>query len=192
MEDNSDRDRELVASALAGDKAAGEAIADAYRDRISRYVLTMIGDPEVAEDLAQETFARAVPKLGDLNDPGRLGAWLYTIAVNLCRAFLRQQVDQQHPRNSRRLEADPDAGRHSVLSKFVQRESADALALAIDRLPILLREAFVLHLVEGLPYAEIAAITEVSVEALHVRTHRAKSLLRRQMGKVVDTFWSEM
>ncbi len=73
----------------------------------------------------------------------------------------------------------------------MRRESADVLALAIDRLPISLREAFALHVVEGLPFAEIAEITEVSIEALHVRNHRAKALLRRQLGSTVDTFWSE-
>lgn len=191
MEGDSSRDGELVERALAGDEEARAAIADAYRQRIYRYILTMIGDPEVAEDLAQETFARAFPKLAQLADPSKLGAWIYTIAVNLCRAWLRKQVDQQQLRNSRALETDPEDGRHSILSRFVQRESAEVLALAIDRLPILLREAFVLHVVEGLPYAEIADITEVGLEALHVRTHRAKALLRRQLGSVVDTFWSE-
>ena len=89
------------------------------------------------------------------------------------------------------LEAEPCVERHSILSGVVQAESAEALALAIDRLPILLREAFVLHLVEGVPYAEMVEITQASLSALQVRTHRAKSLLRRQLGKVVDTFWSE-
>ena len=97
-------------------------------------------------------------KLSDLRDPERLGAWLYTIAVNLCRAALRQQVDASHPSRARALDTEPEADRQSVLSRFVERESAEALALAIDRLPILLREAFVLHAVEGLPYAEIAEI----------------------------------
>lgn len=184
--------QQVVAQAVAGDREAWEAIAARFRDRIQRYILTMIGDPEVADDLAQETFAKAFPKLGDLQNPERLGAWLYTIAVNLCRVWLRKQVDKQHPDNPSSLAADPAGGRHSVLSRVVAAESAEALALAIDRLPILLREAFVLHTVEGLPYGEIATITGATTEALHVRAHRAKSLLRRQLGAVVDTFWSEM
>jgi RNA polymerase sigma-70 factor (ECF subfamily) len=182
----------VVERAQAGDAAAHEAIAVAFREPVHRYIVTMVGDPELAEDLTQETFRRCVEKLGDLRDPARLGPWLYTIAVNLCRASLRQQVDAAHPANSRPLQQEPQAGRHSVLSRVVQAESAEALAIAIDRLPILLREAFVLHLIAGLPYAEIAWITAASVEALHVRTHRAKALLRHQLGSVVDTFWSEM
>jgi RNA polymerase sigma-70 factor (ECF subfamily) len=158
----------------------------AHRDKVERYVATMVADPEAAADLAQETIRRALAGRGTLRDLERLGAWVYTIAVNLCRAHLRRAVQSE-----RSLEFDPSGLRGTVLSSIVRRESAAALAIAIDRLPILLREAFVLHVIEGLPYAEIARITASSVEALHVRAHRAKGLLRKQLGSAVDTFWSE-
>ena len=80
--------------------------------------------------------------------------------------------------------------RRSALSSLVRREDAARLALAIDRLPILLREAFVLFAVEGLPYAEIAAATGVAEGTLQVRVHRAKALLRQQLGAVIDTWWA--
>jgi RNA polymerase sigma-70 factor (ECF subfamily) len=80
-------------------------------------------------------------------------------------------------------------GRRSALSSLVRREDAVRLALAIDRLPILLREAFVLFAVEGMPYSEIAAATEVTEGALQVSVHRAKALLRQQLGDQVDTWW---
>jgi RNA polymerase sigma-70 factor (ECF subfamily) len=76
-----------------------------------------------------------------------------------------------------------------VLSSIVRRESVVALALAIDRLPVLLREAFVLHHVEGLGYEEMAEITGARANALQVRNHRARALLRQQLGAVVDTMW---
>jgi RNA polymerase sigma-70 factor, ECF subfamily len=181
-------DAELVTRALSGDDKAREAIADAYRERILRYITTMVGDTNAADDLTQECFRRAFAKLSDLRKPDRLAPWLYAIAVNLCRAHLKKEITRG---SERELKADPVGARSSVLSSIVRRESAEALAVAIDRLPILLREAFVLHLVEGLPYAEISGITGASVETLHVRTHRAKALLRRQLGSVVDTFWAE-
>ena len=184
-------DADLVTRARSGDAEAREAIGDAYRDRIVRYITTMIGDADRADDLTQECFGKAFAKLGDLRDPARLGPWLYTIAVNLCRRHLKRLVDPSNPDNSRSLDTDPMGARRSVLSNVVERESAEALAIAIDRLPILLREALVLHIVEGLPYSEIAEITGATTEALHVRAHRAKALLRKQLGAVVDTFWIE-
>ncbi len=157
-----------------------------FHAQIERYIATMVSVPATASDLAQATFEKAIEHLGDLRDPTRMGPWLYTIAVNIVRQHLRRAVNQEQS-----LEFDPLSLRGSVLSSIVRRESADVLALAIDRLPISLREAFALHVVEGLPFAEIAEITEVSIEALHVRNHRAKALLRRQLGSTVDTFWSE-
>jgi RNA polymerase sigma-70 factor, ECF subfamily len=182
---------DLVHRARAGDTLARDAIAEEFRERIHRYITTMIGDPDITDDLTQETFSKGFAKLDDLRNPERLGPWLYTIAVNLCRQHLKRQVDKTNPDNSRSLDTDPMGARRSVLSNVVLAESAQALALAIDRLPILLREALVLHIVEGLPYPDIAEITGATVEALHVRAHRAKALLRKQLGTVVDTFWVE-
>ena len=179
---------ELITRALNGEEVARAAIAAEYSERIHRYITTMIGDPNAVDDLAQETFRRAFDQLHQLRNRERLGPWIYTIAVNLCRMYLKRTIDQQ----PQTLETEPTGARRSILSTVVRRESAAALAIAIDRLPILLREAFVLHLVEGLPYADVAEITGATVEALHVRAHRAKALLRRQLGSVVDTFWSEI
>ena len=77
---------------------------------------------------------------------------------------------------------------HSPLSSLVRREDAVRLQLAIDRLPILLREAFVLFAVEGLPYTEIAAATGAAEGTLQVRVHRARSLLQTQLGPIFDTW----
>ena len=179
---------ERITRALNGEEDARAAIATEYSERIHRYIVTMIGDPNTADDLAQETFRRTFDQLHELRNPERLGPWIYTIAVNLCRMHLKRTINQQ----PQTLETEPAGARRSILSTIVRRESTAALAIAVDRLPILLREAFVLHLVEGLPYTCIAEITGATIEALHVRAHRAKALLRRQLGSVVDTFWSEI
>lgn len=185
-------DSDLVARMAAGDPDAPDAIADRYRDRIRRYFVTMIGDESAAEDLSQVALQRGFERIATLQDPARLRPWLFAIAVNLARAHLRDRLRRG---DSVSLDEDPDgppaAARRSALSSVMHRESAAVLALAIDRLPVLLRESFVLHLIEGLPYDDIAEITGASPGTLHVRTHRAKALLRRQLGSVVDTFWSQ-
>ncbi len=73
----------------------------------------------------------------------------------------------------------------------MRHEAAERIALALDRLPVALREAFVLHSVEGMRYEEMALATGVEAGTLHVRAHRARGLLRRQLGSVVDTLWRE-
>ena len=177
----------LVQRAQAGDAAAFATLAEAHGPRLLRFLQTMTGDDHVAEDLRQDALQRAMTKLPQLEAPAKFGSWLLSIACNRCRNHLRNEVQRAHAGDD--AMADVAEGRRSALSSIVRREDAARLALAIDRLPILLREAFVLFAVEGMPYAEIAAATEVAEGTLQVRVHRAKALLRQQLGDQVDTWW---
>lgn len=177
---------DLVVRAQQGDKAAFAELSEQHRERLTRYMITMTGDHHAGDDLVQESLQRAFDKLGDLQKPDRFGSWLLSIACNTCRTHLRQQVQRAHAGDD--VVRELSGPHHSALSSLVRREDAAMLALAIDRLPILLREAFVLFAVEGLTYAEIEAATEVAEGTLQVRVHRAKALLRQQLGEVVDTW----
>ena len=178
----------LVAKAKTGDGHAFAELSEPHRQRLPRYLVTMTGDTHAADDLVQDSLERAFAKLGELRQAERFGSWLLSIACNRCRTHLRQQVQRAHGGDDPMPElTDPH---HSALSSLVRREDAARLALAIDRLPILLREAFVLFTVEGLPYAEIATVTEAEEGTLQVRVYRAKALLRQQLGSVVDTWMS--
>lgn len=147
----------------------------------------MLGCPTRAEDVTQDCLHRASTRLDQLADDGRFGHWLLAIAANAARNALRAEVLRQHAGDD--VLAELPEARRSALSSLVRREDAARVALAIDRLPIALREAFVLYLVEGLPYAEIAQVTGASEGTLQVRVHRAKALLRTQLGALVDTLW---
>jgi len=182
-------DAELLAAARGGDKAAFAALAERHGERLRRFLQTMTGDDHAAEDLRQEALRKALERLDQVADPQRFASWLLAIAVNGCRNFLRDEVARRARGGDGDAALDqlPDAGRRSALSSLVRREQAALLALAVDRLPILLREAFVLFHVEGLPYAQIAELTGVAGGTLQVRVHRAKALLRQQLGALVDT-----
>jgi RNA polymerase sigma-70 factor, ECF subfamily len=180
-------DAELVLRALGGDGAAFALLTTRHADRLDRFLVTMTGDEHIAADVRQEALQRALSGLGQLRDPKRFGSWLLSIACNQCRKRLRADVQRAHAGDAALAEISD--GRRSALSSLVRREDALQLALAIERLPILLREAFVLFAVEGLPYAEIAAVTEVAEGTLQVRVHRAKALLRQQLGPSTDTWW---
>lgn len=180
-------ERALVAKARTGDPAAWQDLLTRHAPRVLRFLTTMLGCPVRAEDVGQETMQRAYLRLAQLADDGRFASWLLAIAANAARNELRAEVLRQHAGDE--ALAEVAEARRSALSSLVRREHAARVALAIDRLPIALREAFVLFAVEGLPYADIAAITGVGEGTLQVRVHRAKGLLRAQLGAIVDTFW---
>jgi RNA polymerase sigma factor (sigma-70 family) len=68
-----------------------------HHNAIYRYVLTIVGSPEEAEDLTQETFLRAHDKQSSLKDPGKRLPWLYRIATNVCYDRFRQASFQKRP-----------------------------------------------------------------------------------------------
>lgn len=178
---------DLVARVRRGDPSALDALLATHAPRVRRFLTTMLGCPVRAEDVTQQALLRASTRLDQLADDARFASWLLAIAANAARNELRAEVLRQHAGDERLAEVAEQ--RRSALSSLVRREDAARVALAIDRLPIALREAFVLFAAEGLPYAEIAAITGASEGTLQVRVHRAKALLRAQLGPVVDTFW---
>lgn len=182
-------DADLVVLARTGDRDAFAELAARHTDRLERFLCTMTGDEHAAADVLQQTLQLAMTRLDQLRDPSRFANWLLSIACNECRKRLRGDVQRAHDGGDA-LAGVPER-RRSALSSLVRREDAVRLALAIDRLPILLREAFVLFLVEELPYAEIAAATGAAENTLQVRVHRAKALLRQQLGAVADTWWSK-
>jgi RNA polymerase sigma-70 factor (ECF subfamily) len=187
VESNED-DAALVASACAGDRSAFGRLAERHGARVQRFLWAMTGDDSAADDLRQEALRLALERLRQLDEPARFGPWLLSIAINRCRNHLQQEV-RRRAAGGEALERVPDAGRRSALSSLVRRESAELVALAIERLPILLREAFVLFHVEQLAYAEMTGVTGASAGTLQVRVHRARGLLRQQLGDVVDTWW---
>lgn len=180
-------DRELVLRARGGDRAALAELTQTHGERVVRFLQVMTGDPNAADDLAQDTWSTAVAKLDQVQAPERFANWLLAIAVNRCRNWLKREVQRHHHGGDRVGELAAPA--HSALSSLVRREDAVHLQLAIDRLPILLREAFVLHEVEGLPYQELAALCDATPNTCQVRVHRAKALLRQQLGPHVATRW---
>lgn len=181
-------DGDLVLRARAGDRTAFATLAERHAPRLTRFLVTMTGDEQVADDVRQEALQQAFTRLDQLREPAKFGSWLLSIACNQCRKRLRSDVQRAHAGDD--ALAEVAEGRRSALSSLVRREDAVQLALAIDRLPILLREAFVLFAVEGLSYAESALVTDASEGTLQVRVHRAKALLRQQLGAGVDTWWA--
>src|SRR5262249_11056512 len=87
--------------------------------------------------------------------------------------------------------AASEGRRRGVLSAILRRETSERTLEAIAQLPSPLREAFVLHFVEEMDYAEISQTVWIDASTLRVRAHRARALLRDHLGSVVDTWLRE-
>jgi RNA polymerase sigma-70 factor (ECF subfamily) len=150
----------------------------------------MIGDADDADSLVQEALTRAYAQLGSFRNDLPFGSWLRGIALNLCRNHLRARARHARPMAPDQLNEAAAAKdrRQGVLSSIVRREIGDQTLSAIGKLPVPLREAFVLHFVEEMDYEAMSVITGVTAGTLRVRAHRARTLLQNSLGPVVDTW----
>jgi RNA polymerase sigma-70 factor (ECF subfamily) len=150
-------------------KAEFEQVVRAYANDLFRYLYWLCRDRAQAEDLVQETFARAWAAWAGQRDEKAVKAWLYTIARN------------EHARlyERKRLDIDPDA----ELDALVAAPGRDP-ALGIDlrrafaALPGAFRDCLLLQVLGGLTSAEIATASGATEEAVNMRLSRARRALR--------------
>jgi RNA polymerase sigma-70 factor (ECF subfamily) len=130
--------------------------------------------PSAVEDLVQDVFLRAMPRVGSLREVNHFGGWLAAIARNRAADFFRQsQPDTECFEDS--AEAETESKEASSAHK------AEALAIlnVIRTLPEAYREPLVLRLVEGMTGPEIAARTGLTHGSVRVNLHRGMQQLRQ-------------
>ena len=140
----------------------------AHRDGVFRYLCRIVG-PTEATDLTQEVFLRvARSTVPDTTSDGER-AWVFRIARNLALNYRRD--------TSRR----PETVALSDASRPPAQEASAAMREALDRLPPLERDVFLLREVAGLSYDEIAGSCEITHAAVRTRLHRARQQLRQEL-----------
>lgn len=176
-------DRRAVARARAGHPEAFEELVRRHEGGLLLLCSRLLHDGRMGEDLAQETFTRAFSRLGSFRGQGTFRHWLYRIAANGCRDFLKSGERSESPRalSGEELWTLRDPEREAVA-----RQSLEALWQAVAALPPACRTAFVLFFLEDLSYEEMSEATGVAVNALKVRVHRARELLRRRLVRVLE------
>jgi RNA polymerase sigma-70 factor (ECF subfamily) len=162
-----------------------DAIVRDYRDRVVRYLASMLDDAALAHDLAQETFIRVHKSMDGLRDAEARASWIFRIARNVA-------IDHHRSRSGRQgsLTAsldEPDCGTDlidagvSVENKLDEAEMTACMHSTIRQLSAPLRECLILRDLEGLGEQAVADIQECSLAAVKVRTHRARQQLRAKL-----------
>jgi RNA polymerase sigma-70 factor (ECF subfamily) len=150
------------------------ALVNALSGDLYRYAYWLCGQRAAAEDLVQETFARAWRSLDQLRDDAAAKGWLFT---TLRREHARQFERVQPAFENTNIEDIADYRRD-----FDDRPEALALRLALARLPQEYREPLVLQVLGGFSGEEIAAMLGVTSNTVMVRLYRARQKLRQQLS----------
>ena len=160
--------------------------ADALREnsgRIRTYIARMIGGEDEADDLLQETFARAQAAMDSFHGESKISTWLYSIATNACLDYLktarRRRLELVPPETLLQVAADEEGSPRLSASLLIdQAKMGECVRGLIDELPRDQRMALLLHDIEGMTLAGVADALGCSVEAAKVRAHRARKRLR--------------
>jgi RNA polymerase sigma-70 factor (ECF subfamily) len=168
------RDRDLVVRSQAGDDGAFEDLYRRYFDRLYRFCLRRVGDPHEAEELAQETFARAYRALPKLAGDRRFYPWLSVIASRLC-------VDEFRRRSRSEPAAVIDLGvGEDGQDRILQAVDTDLLGRAMARLTPRHQDVLRLREHEGWSYQHIADSMGVNLGTVEALLHRARRALKRE------------
>ena len=165
-------DDAIVRAAQQGDRKAYGLLYTRYARMVHGILLARVPHDAV-EDLVQDVFLRALPRVSALRDVSRFGAWLAAIARNRATDFHRQS------RPTSELDEfadDTSAARHA--GEGPSRAEGLALLEAIRSLPEAYRETLLLRLVEGMTGPEIAARTGLKHGSVRVNLHRGMQQLR--------------
>jgi len=150
-----------------------EGLVDRHGRELHVFLWRMLHNDQDAEDCLQETYLRAYRALPRLAPEANTRAWLYAIAANVGRTWLKKRHKEAGWEQAPQRPSGPSA------EDPAERLDTVSLLAAVDRLPPRQREALLLRKYQGLNYATIAAVQGNSAEAARANVYQALRRLRR-------------
>ena len=180
-------EREIIERVLAGDNDAFGLLVEAYQTKVYNLALRLCGNRDDAFDLAQESFFRAWRSLSGFQFESSFSTWLFRLCSNICLDWLRAKkrrptvsltsVDDEGEESQLEL---PDPGK-SPAELLLAAEEREALARAMNQLPVEYREILTLRAIHDLSYTEIAEILKIKEGTVKSRLSRARLALRNKL-----------
>ena len=177
-------DAQLIQRVLSGDDTAFSVLVRKYQKSVHALVWRKIGDFHIAEDITQDTFLQAYQKLSTLKKPQRFASWLYVIAANYCKMWLRKKrLSTQALEDTSSAELEKVTYSGYVIEENEQT-TAEAQREVVKKLLAKLQESdrtvITLYYLGEMNYEEISNFLGVSVSAVKSRLHRARQRLKKE------------
>jgi len=169
-------DETLVRQIRDGDLDAFDALYRRYSQRLYSYILRLVRDQALTEDLLQEVLLTVLHDRSFDLSSGRFGGWLFTVARNRCTSELRKRPHRDQELDDLAVEPDPAP---SPEQHAARRQQVARVRRVMQRLPEGQRDALLLKQVGELSYAEIARIQQVPEGTVKSRMHLAIRALQR-------------
>ena len=165
-------DIELVEAAVRGQTECFGELCERYYPAMVAVAHSILGDRHLAEDVAQETFAKACYKLSRLKDKNKFAGWLAVICRNVARDMAKARG---------RIDSIKDLSVVSLGTQESRGKDLSEVREAINKLPDLDREVIFLRYYNNLPYEEISQILGISKAAINGKLTRAKKKIAQYL-----------
>lgn len=171
----------LISRAREGDQEAFRQLVERYQGAVHNLAYRMLGDPQDAEDAAQEIFVRIYRQLGRYDPARKFSTWTLAIATNYCIDQMRRRRMQLVPLENiipwaRARDAGPEG-------EAITQEARDEVQRLIGRLPEKYRAPLVLRYFEELSCAEIAEVLGMPEGTVKTQIHRARKTLEKLLAE---------
>ncbi len=182
-------DLEKIIQIAKGDRLLFKSLYDEYHNRCYNSALSILQNISEAEEIVQDVFVEVHQSAKNFKGNASINTWIYRITVNKSLDQLRYRKRKKRSAffvnlflddNTPRVQP-PDFNHPGVVLE--NKENAQLLFKAIDRLPDQQKSAFVLSQMEDLPQKEIAEIMQLSQKAVESLIQRAKVNLRKELEK---------
>ncbi len=177
-------DAQLIQRVLKGDDTAFSALVRKYQRSVHALAWRKIGDFHIAEDITQDTFLQAYQRLSTLKEPQRFASWLYVIAANYCKMWLRKRrLSTQSLEDTSSVQIEKATYSGHVIEEN-ERTTAESQREVVKKLLAKLQESertvITLYYLGEMTYEEISEFLGVSVAAIKNRLYRARNRLKEE------------
>jgi RNA polymerase sigma-70 factor (ECF subfamily) len=180
-------DEELVARTVGGDADSFNELIRRWERPIYALAYRQIGREEDARDVCQDTFLRAYRALNGFRGQAKFSSWLYRIALNLCRDWMRRErrapvVQAPEDMDLMELAASREPS-ESIEDRVGRHDLTRAVERAMALLPEEQRTAIVLKEYQGLTFQEIADLLGCPLSTVKTRLYQGLTVLRRELAR---------
>jgi len=183
----------LLDQARSGHEQAFAQLVAMHSEKIIALAWRLVGQREIAEEIAQEAFLRLYRSLPGFRGESRIGTWLYRTVSRLAIDHLRREKLRRKfffSRSENSEQPDPldlvADDRASPQEQLLAREAGRRMQQVLEKLPARQKTVFVLRHMEGMPIREIAATLELKEGTVKAHLHRAVTQFRKEFGETAE------
>lgn len=171
MENLDTTDESLVASVLSGEENAYKTLHERYQAKLLRYANYLLGDPDLASDVVQDSFIKAYSNLSSFDQTRKFSSWIYRIVHN-------ESVNAGKKHSREVILTEEIENQVDLVEEVSRQEVIQNLRDSVEKLPLGYKEPIVLHFFDDKSYEEISEILKLPEGTVATRINRGKKLLK--------------